>query len=103
MAKDLSLEEWTPTQRDVAQTMSKIYDPVSFITPVTVRVKLFYQNLCKKKMGWDEILDGSSRMIWRRLLKDLKDTDKISVPRFLLWCCRSDDVNEFARVLWCIS
>lgn len=61
--------------------MSKIYDPVVFVTPVTVRMKLFCQSLCKKKMGWVEILDESSRMSWSSLLKDLKDAEQIRVPR----------------------
>lgn len=65
-----------PTKRDVARTMSKIYDP----------------------MEWDEILDESPRIISRRLLKDPKDTEQgASVLR--LWCCRSGGVSEFARGL----
>ena len=35
----------------VARITSKIYDPMGFITPVTVKMKLLCQSLCKKKMG----------------------------------------------------
>ena len=69
VAEDSSLGELSPTKRDAAWTMSKIYDSVGFITPLTVKMKLFCQSLCKKKKGWDKILDESSRKIWSNLLK----------------------------------
>ncbi|XP_067023137.1 uncharacterized protein [Acropora muricata] len=53
---------------------------MGFITPVTVKMKLLCQSLCKKKMGWDEVLDETSRKIWRNLLKSLKEAEPIRVP-----------------------
>ena len=78
--EDSSLDDLRPTKRDVAQISSKSYDPMGFITPVTVKMKLLCQSLCKKKMGWDEVLDEMSRKIWRNLLKSLKEAEAISVP-----------------------
>ena len=46
-----------PTRSDVARITSKIYDPVGFKTPLTVRLKLFYQSLFKKRLNWDEVLE----------------------------------------------
>ena len=77
VVEDSSLEELKPTKRDVARITSKIYDPVGFVTPVTVKMKLFCQSLCKKKMGWDEALDETSRRIWDNLLKSLKEAEPI--------------------------
>ena len=78
--EDSSLDVLSPTKRDVARITSKIYDPMGFITPVTVKMKLFCQSLCKRKMGWDEVLDETSRKIWRNLLKSLKEAEPIRVP-----------------------
>ena len=78
--EDSSLDDLSPTKRDVARITSKIYDPMGFITPVTVKMKLFCQSLCKRKMGWDEVLDETSRKIWRNLLKSLKEAEPIRVP-----------------------
>ena len=49
--EDSSLDDLRPTKRDVARITSKIYDPMGFITPVTVKMKLLCHSLCKKKMG----------------------------------------------------
>ena len=59
--EDSSLDDLRSTNCDVARITSKIYDPMGFITPVTVKMKLLCQSLCKKKMGWDEVLDETSR------------------------------------------
>ena len=73
--EDSSLDDLRPTKRDVARITSKIYDPMGFITPVTVKMKLLCQSLCKKKIEWDEVLDETSRKIWRNLLKSLKEAE----------------------------
>ena len=39
-----------PTKRDVVRITSKIYDPFGFITPLTVRLKLFCQSLSQKRL-----------------------------------------------------
>ena len=79
--EDSSLDDLNLTKRDVARVTSKIYDPMGFITPVTVKMKLFCQSLYKKKMGWDEVLDEKSRETWRHLLKSLKEAEPLRVPR----------------------
>ena len=79
--EDSSLDDLRPTKCDVARIMSKMYDPMGFITPVTVKMKLLCQSLCKNKMGWGEVLDETSRKIWRNLLKSVKEAEPMRVPQ----------------------
>ena len=88
------MEEPNPTKHDVARITSKIYDPLGFITPMTVKVKMFCQSLCEKKMEWDEVLDESSKGVWNSLLKDLKKSEPVIVPR----CFFSDFQGDVASV-----
>ena len=98
--EDSSLEELKPTKRDVARITSKIYDPVGFVIPVTVKMKLFCRSLCKKKMWWDEVLDETSRRIWDNLLKSLKEgRANQGALMLLLWCHRTGVVNKSAGLL----
>ena len=76
-----AMEEPNPTKHDVARITSKIYDPLGFITPMTVKVKMFCQSFSEKKMEWDEVLDESSKGVWTSLLKDLKESEPVIVPR----------------------
>ena len=79
--EDSSLDVLSPTKRDVSRITSKIYDPMGFIAPVTVKMKLFCQSVCKRKMGLDKVWYETSRKIWRNLLKSLKEAEPIRVPR----------------------
>ena len=47
-----------PTKRVMISLIGRIYDPLGFLSPVTVRFKLLMQELCKNKLGWDKLLDG---------------------------------------------
>jgi len=46
------------TKRDILQDSSKIFDPLSFITPITVQAKILLQELWSKHLQWDEPVDG---------------------------------------------
>ena len=45
-----------PTKRNVVSLVGQIYDPLGFLSPVTVRLKILLQELCKIKIGWDQQL-----------------------------------------------
>jgi hypothetical protein len=44
------------TKRDLLRASSKIYDPLGLITPITIRAKIFLQELWELKYAWDEPL-----------------------------------------------
>ena len=76
------MEEPNPKKRDVARITSKIYDPLEYITSVTVKMKMFCQSLCENKMEWDEVLDEFfQKGFWNSLLKDLKKSEPVIAPR----------------------
>ena len=54
---------------------------LSVLTEALLKMKLFCQGLCKRKVGWDEVLNEMSRKIWRNLLKSLKEAEPVRVPR----------------------
>jgi len=44
------------TKRDIQQVSSQIYDPLGWVTPVTVRAKILLQGVWQTKVTWDEPL-----------------------------------------------
>ena len=50
-------ESANPTKRGTLQKLAKIYDPLDLISPQTLQGKLIYQEICKKKIGWDVEID----------------------------------------------
>ena len=45
-----------PTKRGIVGVASGVYDPVGFVSPVTIRSMISFQELCEAKVGWDEHL-----------------------------------------------
>ncbi|XP_003391348.1 PREDICTED: uncharacterized protein LOC100639084, partial [Amphimedon queenslandica] len=84
--RDISREanEISPTKRRVVSTVSKFFDPLGLISPVTVQFKMLFQALCRNKVGWDEPLRGELLQIWNKLAKDLMRVSTVRVPRYYL-------------------
>ena len=70
-----------PTKRNVVSVAAKFYDPLGFLSPIVIEFKLFFQELCKTKIGWDEALNGNLLKTWRKLLNGLEDVTAFSLPR----------------------
>ena len=67
-----TMEHLEPTKRDVASATARFFDPLGVVAPVTILFKIFCQQLCKARIGWDEILTGSLLEKWKCLLAMMK-------------------------------
>ena len=68
-----------PTKRNVVGVAAKFYDPFGFLSPIIIEFKLFFQELCKTKIGWDDPLNGN--LLWCKLLNGLEGVTALSLPR----------------------
>ena len=48
------------TKRSVLKVTAKIYDPMGFLSPLPVEMKILFQKLCIEKTNWDIELKGQS-------------------------------------------
>ena len=60
------------TKRNVLQFSSRIFDPLGFLSPVSVRAKLLMQQLWQMNVGWDEPLEPSIREQWNNIADNLQ-------------------------------
>lgn len=80
-----------PTKRSVISLIGQIYDPLGFLSPVTIRFKTLMQELCKTKLGWDQPLEGELLNKWNALVHQL--SQPIMLPRFYSHGTRDETVN----------
>ena len=72
-----------PTKTSVVSISVKFFDPPGIVSPVTILFKMFCQQLCEAKVGWDEPLSGHYLENWNRPLTMLRGAKTITIPRCL--------------------
>ena len=81
------------TKRDVLRDSSLVYDPLGFLTPVTVKSKIFLQTLWKEKLDWDEPLDTTLTDQWLSIAKDIQTAATTVHPRSYFAAPPSNDAT----------
>ena len=69
------------TKRSILSVAAKIYDPLGLISPVTLRFKQMFQELCKSKVDWDEPLNDEFCEEWDQIIEKLKEASHLSIRR----------------------
>ncbi|XP_017473006.1 PREDICTED: uncharacterized protein LOC108363978 [Rhagoletis zephyria] len=72
----------TPTKRKVLSRIAQVFDPVGWLALITVRAKIFMQELWLTKLYWDDQLPESLSQRWNQFLNQLQDISHISIPRW---------------------
>ena len=71
-----------PTKRNVLKACSAFCDPLGLISPITARIKIIFQLLCKNQCSWYENLSSETELIWNDFLADLKQIEILRMKRF---------------------
>ena len=71
------------TKRKVLSLIAKLYDPMGFLAPVTIRCKIFMQLLWKENLEWDDVIPDHLKATWSHIYQDLISISIIRVPRWI--------------------
>ena len=69
------------TKRSILKIAPRLYDPMGWITPYVVRVKLLLQSLWEHGLEWDENIPAHLEKKWRMWVEELKDINSVEIPR----------------------
>ena len=58
------------TRRGILSTVCSIYDPLGFAAPFIFQTKLFLQDLCGKKLDWDDVIPEEDQKQWKTWLNE---------------------------------
>jgi hypothetical protein len=65
------------TRRGVLAVVSSLFDPLGMIAPYVMKAKLLLQELCRRKLEWDEEINESEKKQWLRWLRSLNTVFEI--------------------------
>ena len=52
------------TKRNVLSLLASLFDPLGIVSPMTVSMKILFQEICNQKLDWDEKLKGETKLRW---------------------------------------
>jgi len=70
------------TKRAILSMIAKIYDPLGWLTPVVVTVKIFMQQLWLLQCNWDDVIPNDVFAKWQNYYKELPFLCKLSLSRW---------------------
>ncbi|XP_070529940.1 uncharacterized protein [Cardiocondyla obscurior] len=70
------------TKRNILFCLSKLYDPLGWISPVIIAGKIFIQDLWIAGVGWDEKLDFNKQQFWKGFQNSLQDLNNLKINRW---------------------
>ncbi|XP_034073841.1 uncharacterized protein LOC117547324 [Gymnodraco acuticeps] len=77
----IAAQERPYTRRGILSVVGSIYDPLGFLAPFTLPAKLIMQELCRKKLGWDENIPQALVQQWSGWLADINKMAEFQVDR----------------------
>ena len=72
------------TKRSIISISSKLFDPLGFLNPYTIRAKIIYQKLWIRGASWDDSLEEEIRNEWRKWKEQLAHLNLIRISRPLV-------------------
>ncbi|XP_074649414.1 uncharacterized protein LOC141904651 [Tubulanus polymorphus] len=69
------------TRRGILSTVSSLYVPIGFTSPISLPVKSLLQEMCRIKLGWDDIIPAWCDEFWLKWLNELPSLEGLRIGR----------------------
>ena len=70
------------TKRQIISEISRVYDPLGFFLPITIKGRMLIQDLWKSKLKWDEEVGEKVYSEWNKICKSMNQIQRIKIQRF---------------------
>lgn len=71
------------TKREVLSEISTIFDPLGYLSPITVKCKILFQQIWKHKTAWDETVPDVILREWTILRSELANMEPFKLERWI--------------------
>jgi len=71
----------SPTKREVLALTMSIYDPLGFLSILTIRARMILQEIWRLQIGWDDEISGSILEKWQTWMAEVNLISSFQIPR----------------------
>ena len=79
--KELVSGEKRPTKRQFLAVIMSVFDPLGFLTPVTIQARLIMQSIWASGVKWDEVITATDFYLWLKWLRNVEKIKSVQVNR----------------------
>ncbi|XP_046865635.1 uncharacterized protein LOC124459899 [Drosophila willistoni] len=72
-----------PSKRALLSDLSKVFDPLGFVAPTTVLLKLIFQECWFSAISWDDPIPETLRRRWQAIIKELPLLSHCRISRYI--------------------
>eukprot|EP00794_Sanderia_malayensis_P011463 gene11463-biopygen9142 len=73
------------TKRGILSNLAMIFDPTGIASPLCVKAKIIFQELCKQNLGWDDPVPEEQQRRWKAWVSELNEVKSITIARFMFY------------------
>ena len=77
------------TKRNLLKIIAKFFNSLGMLSPMTIGMKVIFQEVCRSKLEWDERLPEAFQESWRKREVSLRKVRSVHMPR-----CIYSGINE---------
>ncbi|XP_071488838.1 uncharacterized protein [Diadema antillarum] len=77
----ITLKDRPTTRRGILSTVASLYDPLGLVSPVILNGKRILQEMCRRGVGWDDILPDNLKPAWEQWCRELPLLQELKIPR----------------------
>ncbi|CAB0040754.1 unnamed protein product [Trichogramma brassicae] len=74
---------WQHNQEKSAILYWQLYDPLGWISPLTIQYKIFLPRLWTLGLSWDDPLPAHLQALCQSLVRDLQNLNQVCIPRWI--------------------
>ncbi|XP_063839096.1 uncharacterized protein LOC135088143 [Ostrinia nubilalis] len=71
------------TKRSLLSDISKIFDPLGWLAPLTIKLKILFQDVWKANVEWDESVSSDISEKWIKIKSEIDIINQYQIPRWL--------------------
>ena len=71
------------TKRLILASIASLLDPLGYLSPTAMKMRLFLQKLWDKEKDWNDTMDKKDTVKWGQIMEKTKELSTIEVPRYI--------------------
>lgn len=89
-------DDETLTKRKFLSDASRLFDPLGWLSPVIISIKILFQQLWLHNLSWDDLLPTEINNKWKSIKSELNLIENISIPRYLQFNGNTIELHGFS-------